>query len=161
MGISMSKYQQLLNNQKRASLLYAIGIDTGTHTGVAVWDCKQQEFVLIKTMPLHEALFLVQEYVTKAKRNDELHRLLVRVEDARQRKWFGQRSYAKLQGAGSVKRDSTIWDEYLKSTGVSYNMVSPADNSTKLNADQFKARTGYRGSTNEHNRDAAMLVYGA
>ena len=161
MGISMSKYQQLLNNQKRASLLYAIGIDTGTHTGVAVWDCKKQEFVLIKTMPLHEALFLVQEYVTKAKRNDELHRLLVRVEDARQRKWFGQRSDAKLQGAGSVKRDSTIWDEYLKSTGVRYNMVSPADNSTKLNADQFKARTGYRGSTNEHNRDAAMLVYGA
>lgn len=55
----------------------------------------------------------------------------MRVEDARQRKWFGARSSSKLQGAGSVKRDSAIWDDYLKSTGVMYRMVSPANNTTK------------------------------
>lgn len=158
MGIS--RYDAMLLQQKRASLLYAIGIDTGTHTGVCVWDCKRGEIVKLECMAIHEALFLVQEYITKAKNNDELQRLIVRVEDARQRTWYGERSYAKLQGAGSVKRDSTIWDDYLKSTGVPYNMVSPARNATKLDARQFKARTGYKQQTNEHERDAAMLVVG-
>ena len=66
----------------------------------------------------------------------------------------------KLQGAGSVKRDSTIWDEYLKSTGVAYTMVAPVNNRTKMTADSFRRTTGYTGRTNEHNRDAAMLVFG-
>ena len=39
-------------------------------------------------------------------------------------------------------------------------MVDPTNNRTKLNAEQFKRITKYQGQTNEHNRDAAMLVYG-
>jgi len=31
---------------------------------------------------------------------------------------------------------------------------------TKLTADQFKRITGWHGRTNEHGRDAAMLVFG-
>ena len=150
----------MLQMQKKSSLLYAIGIDTGTNTGVAIWDCRAKKFALVQTMAIHEAVFLVQSYVDKAKKNGELQRLLVRVEDARQRKWFGARSSSKLQGAGSVKRDSAIWDDYLKSTGVMYRMVSPANNTTKMDAAAFRRYTGYTGSTNEHNRDAAMLVFG-
>lgn len=36
-----------------------IGIDTGTHTGVAVWNSEDKEFIEIKTLMLHQALQLV------------------------------------------------------------------------------------------------------
>ena len=39
--------------------------------------------------------------------------------------------------------------------------VKPNENSmTKLNAQTFKQITGYQGKTNEHCRDAAMLIWG-
>lgn len=160
MGITKDKLQTMMARQSKNSLLYAIGIDTGTHTGIAVWDCKARKFAQIGTFLLHEAIFLAQQYIDKASHNNELQRLVFRVEDARQRTWFGERAQYKQQGAGSVKRDSTIWDDYLKSTGVPYVMVAPKHNATKLDAAKFKALTGYQGKTNEHNRDAAMLVFG-
>ena len=37
---------------------------------------------------------------------------------------------------------------------------APKDNKTKLNADQFSRITKWEGRTNEHGRDAAMLIFG-
>lgn len=65
MGIT---YNKMLQMQKKSSLLYAIGIDTGTNTGVAIWDCRAKKFALVQTMAIHEAVFLVQSYVDKAKK---------------------------------------------------------------------------------------------
>ena len=66
----------------------------------------------------------------------------------------------KLQGVGSVKRDASIWDDYLKELGVEYEMVAPKRNVTKLTQERFKALTGWQKQANEHGRDGAMLVYG-
>lgn len=66
----------------------------------------------------------------------------------------------RLQGVGSVKRDAAIWDDYLAGLGADYEMVEPKRNVTKLTQDGFKNITGYGKRTNEHERDAAMLVYG-
>lgn len=38
-------------------------------------------------------------------------------------------------------------------------MIHPAANATKTKADVFKKRTGWVERTNEHARDAAMLVF--
>lgn len=132
---------------------YYIGIDTGTHTGLAIWDSKENKFDLIKTDKIHVVIDIVKEYVFNKS-------VFVRVEDARKRKWFGKNSNAKLQGAGSVKRDCTIWEDFLTYINAEFEMVDPTNNRTKLNAEQFKRITKYAGQTNEHNRDAAMLVYG-
>ena len=132
---------------------YYIGIDTGTHTGLAIWDSKENKFDLIKTDKIHVVIDIVKEYVFNKS-------VFVRVEDARKRKWFGKNSNAKLQGAGSVKRDCTIWEDFLTYINAEFEMVDPTNNRTKLNAEQFKRITKYQGQTNEHNRDAAMLVYG-
>ena len=72
--------------------------------------------------------------------------------------WEQERS--KLQGVGSVKRDCTIWEDFLKDLNVSFEMVAPKRNVTKLTHEQFVRLTGYDKRTNEHNRDAAMLVFG-
>lgn len=91
--------------------------------------------------------------------------VFVRVEDARKRKWVPwqeneKAERGKREGAGSVKRDAIIWEDYLEELGVDYEMVAPKDNKTKLTAEAFKAVTKHDGITSEHARDAAMLVFG-
>lgn len=133
-----------------------IGIDTGTHTGVAIWDSVGRNFLSIETMPIHKALALVEDAAAQAKNVG----IMVLFEDARQRKWYGERSDAKLQGAGSVKRDSAIWEDFLKDKKIPYRAMPPAKGCTKTSSFVFKSITGYLGRTSEHSRDAAMMVFG-
>lgn len=136
-----------------------IGIDPGDHTGLAVWDGDRKEFWTIQTLPLHRAFELVRSYA----QTDRPCTILC--EDARQRKWFtperNDSEYrGRLMGAGAAKRDAKIWEEFLSDLGKPFRMVHPQVGGTKWNAEQFKKYTGYAGRTNEHNRDAALLVYG-
>ncbi len=133
-----------------------IGIDTGKHTGVAVWNSDERQFIDIKTMMLHQALQLVITMCQIWKREN----VMVLFEDARQRKWFGADSNAKMQGAGSVKRDASIWEEFCTDYEIPFRALPPAQRATKLKPDYFKALTGWRGKTSEHARDAAMIVFG-
>lgn len=141
-----------------------IGIDTGVNTGVALWDNRKRSLELVTSMPIHKAMELVKLHQVKAQENGT--KLVVRVEDPRQRTWFGtermsrEEERKKLQGVGSVKRDASIWDEFLKDQGIEYEMVAPKGNITKLTQDTFKRYTGWNSKTNEHGRDAAMLVFG-
>lgn len=141
-----------------------IGIDTGTHTGFAVWDNRKRMLIDVTSLPIHKAMERVKAYAELEKSGGE--RVVVRVEDPRQRTWFGTERMSrdeerkKLQGVGSVKRDASIWDDFLKDLGVRYEMVAPRRNITKVNAERFKAYTGWSKKTNEHGRDAAGLVLG-
>lgn len=131
-----------------------IGIDCGVNTGICVWNKEKKAIEDIRTIKIHTALSVVFDlYVIHGPL------LFVRVEDARLRTWFGKAGKEQLQGAGSIKRDSLIWDDFLKDLGVDYEMVPPKKNKTKLNAERFKQITGYTGKTNEHARDSAMLVF--
>lgn len=132
---------------------YFIGIDVGTNTGVAVWDKSEKRFVEIQTTSILKAMEIVKKY----EKSDIVQ---VRLEDARKRKWFGDSGRERLQGAGSVKRDCVIWEEFLNDRKIPYMLIAPKNNSTKLSAESFKKITGYSGRTNEHTRDAAMLVFG-
>ena len=133
-----------------------IGIDTGRHTGVAVWNSDERQFIDIKTMMLHQALQLVITMCQIWK----MENVMVLFEDARQRKWFGADSNAKMQGAGSVKRDASIWEEFCTDYGIPFRALPPAKGATKLDPDFFKALTGWKKRTSEHARDAAMIVFG-
>lgn len=135
-------------------MLY-IGIDAGTNTGVAVWDDKQRKLLSVESMQLHKALEKVEYLHLTVK-------ICVIIEDARLRTWYGndwKQSKQKLQGVGSVKRDCAIWEEFCKDKKIEYYMQHPRYNVTKLTAEAFQIVTGYKGRTNEHARDAAMLVF--
>lgn len=131
---------------------YYIGIDAGTHTGVAIWSKKKKEFLLLTTLKIHQAMELVNNTMAKGS-------VFVRVEDARQRRWYGERSNLKQQGAGSVKRDCTIWQDFLTDIGADFEMVPPRKGMTKYSAETFKKVTGYNGLSSEHSRDAGVLVF--
>lgn len=139
---------------------YYIGIDPGEHTGVAVWDAARQEFLQVEALPLHRAFELVRQYAATPRP------CTVICEDARKRTWFPQERNnseyrGRLMGAGAAKRDAKIWEEFLSDLpGITFRMTRPQIHGTKWNAEQFKQYTGYAGRTNEHTRDAALLVYG-
>ncbi len=135
-----------------------VGIDCGVHTGYAVWDSDLRAFVEVRTVAMHTALFAVRELIM----HDDVS---VVVEDARQRRWIPdthdiRREMGRRQGAGSVKRDAKIWEDFLSEAKVPFQMVAPAKGATKWTADAFRNLTGWDGSTTEHSRDAAMLVFG-
>ena len=134
---------------------YYIGIDAGKNTGFALWDSATRRFKMIESMPIHTAILQIFN-LDKV----QLDNTLIIVEDARQRKWFGQNSSAKLQGAGSVKRDCTIWEDFLKELGCHFQFLPPRKGLTKMTANNFEKLTGYIHNTNEHSRDAALLVFG-
>lgn len=133
-----------------------IGIDTGVHTGFAVWHSDTKYLAEVSTMTITQAMERVRMIADI--RGKECVRLII--EDARQRKWFGRSGREKLQGAGSVKRDSRIWEDWCREQGLQYRMVAPKNNRTKLTVSQFKLLTKWTGATSEHARDAALLVFG-
>lgn len=132
---------------------YIIGIDTGVNTGVAVWDRKLKKFEIIKTVAIHKAMELVTVFSAKEEK------CFIRVEDARKRAWFGNSGREQLQGAGSVKRDAKVWEDFLSDLSTDFEMVAPKNNKTKLDAKKFSMITGWKETTNVHGRDAAMLCY--
>lgn len=143
----------MINKKRELNFRYAIGIDCGVNTGFAVWDVGKKCYLTIKSIPIHRAL---AEVVSAFKSEPNIK---IFIEDARLRKWFGKNSTAKLQGAGSIKRDSKIWEDFCKDLDIPYRLIAPKDNKTKLTAQQFKAYTGWEKTTNEHSRDAGMLVF--
>lgn len=134
-----------------------IGIDPGVNTGIAVSkDGKLEEVV---TEQLHEAFKMIDCFIWNKKPEDTL---IIYVEDARKRKYYGANSAAKQQGAGSIKRDCRAWEDYLSSHQVDFVLVDPKDQKglTKWDAKTFKQKTGWQERTNEHGRDAALLIWG-
>lgn len=137
--------------------MICIGIDPGTHTGVAVWDTNERRFLSLETLPIHQALIKVMMW-----RDRVGHDLQVVFEDARQRTWFGKdkNTNAKLQGAGSIKRDCSIWEDFLTDYEIPFRAVPPQKGCTKWTEEYFKMVTGWKGKTSSHSRDAAVLVFG-
>lgn len=147
----IGKVKQSLRTPENKPLV--VGIDTGKKTGFAVWDSINQKFALIQTMKIHQAMAWIAEHYAGIG--------LVIVEDARKAR-FGRNTYQdrhKAQGAGSVKRDAAIWEDFLEDLSINYCMIRPSKKLSKLNADQFRKITGYTGRTSEHARDAGMLVF--
>lgn len=135
-----------------------IGIDTGTKTGFAVYDTLKKKLIDVNTLPLHRALRLVLSY----NKENYLH---VVFEDARKRKWIPnsgdpRKEAGRRMGAGAVKRDAAIWEEFLIDEGIPYTAVAPRKGATKWSPGYFARVTGWSKRTSEHSRDAALLVYG-
>jgi hypothetical protein len=133
-----------------------VGIDPGVSTGFAIWSKKEQKMLDVATLSITEAM-------TRVRLMHEVGSLhSVVFEDARLRTgYFGERAAAKQQGAGSIKRDCSIWQEFVEGLiGVPLLPVSPRSKGAKVDAQRFATLSGWHGRTSEHGRDAGMLVLG-
>ena len=128
---------------------YIIGIDPGVNTGFAVVGAEEW----IGTVDIIQAMELVKRY-------NQQGPTFVRIEDARLRKWFGKAGREVLQGVGSVKRDCSVWETFCTFWGIDFQMVHPKNSMTKLDKKTFENLTNYKLPTDQHGRDAFMLVWG-
>ncbi len=133
-----------------------IGIDTGVNTGFAVAADRGNggELEQVESLSITQAMEKVKGLIEQW----GISNVCLYIEDARKRTWFtGGRE--KSQGVGSVKRDAQIWEDWCTEQDIKFVLVHPAANATKKKATDFKRMTGWIGRTNEHARDAAMLVF--
>lgn len=135
--------------------MLVIGIDPGTETGRAAWDTDARKLLVVDSSRILAAMRWVEAMKPG----------LVVFEDARRRGRFDkmdeeQRKYgaAVREGAGSVKRDCAIWEEWLEEKQIPYNARAPR--LTKKDRQLFAQLTGWTARTNEHGRDAALVVHG-
>lgn len=132
-----------------------IGIDPGVKTGFAVVRPMIMKLLAANTYSIIEAFAQVRHL------KSEGHQIEIWFEDSRQRKWFGKKDREALQGAGSIKRDCKIWQEFCEYYNIPFKAIPPQKGQTKWDAKYFKRITGWTSRTSEHARDAAALVFGA
>ena len=138
--------------------MLVVGIDPGLHTGLAVWDTSSRQFLDIRCSGIVDAM----DYLDHLRAERWIG--LVVFEDARQRTWIPrEKDLAQMKGramgAGSVKRDCSIWEEWCRARAVQFIATKPKNGMTKLTDEYFRGITGYDRRTNNHGRDAAMLVF--
>jgi len=134
---------------------YVCGVDPGVSTGFAVYDRHEKVLLQVSTLSILTAMTRVLDLIAHG------CEIEIRFEDARLRRFFGSKGREVLQGAGSIKRDCSIWQEFCELHGIKYTAIAPQKAVTKVDAVLFGKLTGYTGRTSEHSRDASMLVFGA
>ncbi|KKS77411.1 MAG: hypothetical protein UV51_C0007G0009 [Candidatus Woesebacteria bacterium GW2011_GWC1_42_9] len=130
-----------------------VGIDPGTTTGFAVWSRASVSFVSISSMTIHRAMEMINN-MRMGQSSFE-----VWFEDARQRHYFAEKGKEVLLGAGSIRRDCNIWEDFLTDKGIVFRAIPPANIKTKMESQTFKLLTKWNGKTNEHSRDAAIIIF--
>ncbi len=130
-----------------------IGIDPGVKTGFAVWNAAEKRLTQVATYSITRAMDVVREIATT-------RRVHLYIEDARKRTWFGNAGREQLMGAGSIKRDCSVWETFCKENGYTYTLVSPKNNLTKMSSESFRKLTGWTERCSSHARDAVWLVFG-
>lgn len=134
---------------------FVVGIDPGVSTGLALWNVKSRRLTDVSTTGILQA----QALILTIQRLGNLSHIVM--EDARLRTgYFGPNAKAKQQGAGSIKRDCSIWTEFCEMHQIMLRCVSPKNKGAKVDAATFAKLTGWTERTSEHGRDAAMLVLG-
>jgi len=136
--------------------LILIGVDPGKMTGISAYSTKTKSLIMCETDSIIGAMETVKDLLS-----DKNISIEIVYEDAKKRKWFGNSGREKLQGAGSIKRDCTIWEEFAKYHQIPCTGVAPSAGSTKMNKDTFARITGWIGRTSVHARDSALLVIGS
>ena len=131
-----------------------IGIDPGIVSGFAGWFPQSKEFDVITSLKIYELFRKIEVRQSTF----DLH---VFIENPNS--WFGFRGQAqdpnRLQGAGAVKQTFKHITEYLTDHNIPFTPTKLQGNMKKVKADYFKKLTGYTLKTNEHSRDASLIVF--
>jgi hypothetical protein len=132
---------------------FKIGIDPGIKCGFAIFDSKDCVLTRVKCFKMYELL-------------DTLGRLgkdgdhYVFIENPNSYMAFKSKlNTSKLKGAGAVKQTYKHIIEMMEDMDIPYSNTSVMSKTNKLDAETFKKYTKWEGVTNEHSRDAAMLVF--
>ena len=132
-----------------------IGIDPGLNTGIAIYeDGKLTELLTIEPINLAD---IFSHYSGEP--------LFVVFEDSRLQSHIWIPSQSKGVAANIARKVGMVdaWcymiERLCESYDIAYMRVSPKAKGEKLNAEDFKRITGWKGKSNQHERDAAMVAW--
>ncbi len=130
-----------------------LGIDPGAHTGLAIY--RDGALVALRTIAPVE---LEAEIVA-------LWPIRIIFEDSRLQshtwtKASSRAAAAKMaRSVGQVDAWCSLIVAICAKHGIPAHGISPLGKGGKLNAEAFEKATGWTASSNEHNRDAAMVAW--
>lgn len=130
-----------------------LGIDPGQHTGVAVFSGGQLE--TLHTISPHQ----IQEFI----RGSGAKRVIF--EDSRLTSFVFTTVKSRPAALKMARNVGTVdaWCTLIVLTcgelGIACHGISPARKGAKLDAKAFARATGWLASSNEHQRDAAMVAW--
>ncbi len=126
-----------------------VGIDPGVSTGFAL--VENRKIMLLQTLSFWEVIDRIGIY-----ENVSYAIELPKTRHVWHREANSKSALLKTgMNVGSCIREAELIIEYLKRNGKEYKVVIPQG---KLKADQFERVTGWKGKSNQHVRDAAMLA---
>jgi hypothetical protein len=150
----MTNTEKHLRAQRDSSVRFFVGIDPGVNTGLAIFDRKAKKFITLETLTAVKA----ENYLL----NMEPEQTFFVVEDARLNvRKKDHTSMPQAVGAGSIRRDSQRWEEWLSFYGFSFIMIRKRKTYDRFikDAKAFNGLTGHEGRTSEHARVAGIMAY--
>ena len=132
----------------KAGTAVVVGIDPGVRTGVSFYYPGEHR-VHSFTADILEAMDAV------AKEHKQMT-IFVNIENPNLRRWYGQTSREVLQGAGSIKRDYSVWVSFLEREGIPFAEIAPKDVGQLTPALARKLTAKKR--TSIHERDAICMA---
>lgn len=155
----------MFSNTSRASerIKYVVGIDPDlTKSGVGIYDGRN---IVLKTMSFWELIEFIDE---KSTRVDTLFVFEDINSNNAYHKGSGHGEKVKMtimRKTGQAQGIAKLIEEYMKKKNVPYVMQKPLKGvlkKWKKDTDLFQKMTGYKGRSNQDNRDAiALAVFGA
>lgn len=144
-----------------------IGIDTGATTGIAVWDSEKKELIEVRSSDfwgVHDYIF--DKYhdpimIRGARPVTVIIELPGKFLYRKNNKYEEKVKRKIAVDYGGTRREAELLQGRFESLGFKVILLQPGKKSgTKMKAPAFKKLTGWKERTNEHGRDAAMLVFG-
>lgn len=139
-----------------------IGIDPGRNTGIAIYNKAERKLERVFSLSFWEAIKFLEQfegrddvkvYIENPNLNPSLHKHTA---------MYGLNQALKVaQDVGRVKEQAQLLIDWLNAHRLKPVEIKPSKASgTKIKSPYFNKITKYKGRTNEHGRDAAMLVFG-
>jgi hypothetical protein len=129
--------------------MISLGIDPGSSTGFAI--AEDGNLIVLCTVDFWDAIYNIDSYPDAI--------VVVELPDTRHIWHTKSVSRAAIGSTGirvgSCLREAELIIKYLHKKNRDYVIQKPLG---KINADEFKCITGWKGKSNQHERDAAMLA---
>lgn len=131
---------------------YAVGIDPGKQTGLAIYDRSEQRIIVAETTDFWRV------YNRFYASSPDMYDVFIEMPNTKHN-WHKSNDNTTSVNVGMAYRESELLAEGLERLGFNVRRVSPKQKGRKLNAEQIRKITGYEGRTSQHVRDAIALCW--
>lgn len=136
-----------------------IGIDPGKNTGIAIF--KNKQLAELKTLTPYETVLFIQDNFS------DIKRAVIEYSKGQSFIFVDPKSRSRPSAFGKIGRNigqvdglCELFIECLETNKIPVEKISPLSKGHKMKSAEFKLNfPEFKGQTNEHERDAAKIVF--